>query len=88
MLVAWEMLPVLSVYALQDGGTAIVFWALIAGVIGMTLSTHPWPRWRRCELHGPSIPHMYTMLTSCFQGSPQPEVSCRMQPQIELKTDS
>jgi choline transport protein len=33
--VAWEMLPVLSVYALQDGGTAIVFWALIAGVIGM-----------------------------------------------------
>lgn len=30
------MLPVLSVYALQDGGTAIVFWALIAGVIGMT----------------------------------------------------
>jgi choline transport protein len=29
------MLPVLSVYALQDGGTAIVFWALIAGVIGM-----------------------------------------------------
>jgi len=36
VLVAWEMLPVLSVYALQDGGTAIVFWALIAGVIGMT----------------------------------------------------
>ncbi|KAM0696528.1 hypothetical protein Q7P36_003776 [Cladosporium allicinum] len=35
VLVAWEMLPVLSVYALQDGGTAIVFWALIAGVIGM-----------------------------------------------------
>jgi predicted tellurium resistance membrane protein TerC len=29
------MLPVLSVYALQDGGTAIVFWAIIAGVIGM-----------------------------------------------------
>jgi choline transport protein len=29
------MLPVLSVYALQDGGTAIVFWSLIAGVIGM-----------------------------------------------------
>ena len=36
VLVAWEMLPVLSVYALQDGSTAIVFWALIAGVIGMT----------------------------------------------------
>lgn len=37
VLVAWEMLPVLSVYALQDGGTPIVFWALIAGVLGMTL---------------------------------------------------
>ncbi|KAK6434707.1 hypothetical protein LTR95_009103, partial [Oleoguttula sp. CCFEE 5521] len=33
---AWEILPVISVYALQDGGTAIIFWGLIAGIIGMS----------------------------------------------------
>lgn len=36
VLVAWEILPVISIYALQNGGTAVVFWSLIAGVIGMT----------------------------------------------------
>ena len=36
VLVAWEILPVLAVYALQDGGTAIIFWGLIVGCIGMT----------------------------------------------------
>ena len=36
VLVAWEILPVISVYALEDGGTPIIFWGLIAGVIGMT----------------------------------------------------
>jgi amino acid transporter len=36
VLVAWEILPVISVYALQDGGTAIVFWGLVVGCIGMT----------------------------------------------------
>ncbi|KAK4506414.1 hypothetical protein PRZ48_000144 [Zasmidium cellare] len=36
VLVAWEILPVISVYALENGGTAIIFWSLIAGVIGMT----------------------------------------------------
>lgn len=36
VLVAWEILPVISVYALQNGGTPIVFWGLIAGIIGMT----------------------------------------------------
>lgn len=36
VLVAWEILPVISVYALQDGGTAIVFWGLIVGCVGMT----------------------------------------------------
>ena len=36
VLVAWEILPVISVYALQDGGTPIIFWGLIAGIIGMT----------------------------------------------------
>lgn len=36
VLVAWEILPVLSVYALQDGGTAVVFWGLIVGLFGMT----------------------------------------------------
>ncbi|OQO10202.1 hypothetical protein B0A48_04559 [Cryoendolithus antarcticus] len=36
VLVAWEILPVISVYALQDGGTAIIFWGLIAGIIGMS----------------------------------------------------
>ena len=36
VLVAWEILPVISVYALQDGGTPIIFWGLVAGIIGMT----------------------------------------------------
>ncbi|KAK3649913.1 hypothetical protein LTR22_012789 [Elasticomyces elasticus] len=36
VLVAWEILPVISVYALRDGGTAIIFWGLIAGITGMT----------------------------------------------------
>ncbi|KAF2102431.1 amino acid transporter-like protein [Rhizodiscina lignyota] len=36
VMVAWEILPVISVFALTDGGTAILFWALVAGCIGMT----------------------------------------------------
>lgn len=36
VMVAWEILPVISVYALQDGGTPIIFWGLVAGIIGMT----------------------------------------------------
>lgn len=36
VLVAWEILPVIAIYALEDGGTPIIFWGLIAGVIGMT----------------------------------------------------
>lgn len=36
VLVAWEILPVIAVYALEDGGTPIIFWGIIAGVIGMT----------------------------------------------------
>ncbi|KAK3068996.1 hypothetical protein LTR53_013018, partial [Teratosphaeriaceae sp. CCFEE 6253] len=36
VLVAWEILPVIAVFALEDGGTAIIFWGLIAGIIGMT----------------------------------------------------
>lgn len=36
VLVAWEILPVIAVYALEDGGTPIIFWGIIAGVLGMT----------------------------------------------------
>lgn len=36
VMVAWEILPVISVFALEDGGTPIVFWGLIVGMIGMT----------------------------------------------------
>ena len=35
-LVAWEFITVISIYSLQDGGTAIVFWGLIVGCFGMT----------------------------------------------------
>ena len=37
VMVAWEILPVISVFALTDGGTAILFWALIVGTVGMSL---------------------------------------------------
>ena len=36
VMVAWELLPVISIFALTDGGTAILFWALVAGTIGMS----------------------------------------------------
>lgn len=36
VLVAWEILPVISVYALQNGGTPIVFWGIVVGIFGMT----------------------------------------------------
>lgn len=36
VMVAWEILPVTSVFALTDGGPAILFWSLIAGTIGMS----------------------------------------------------
>lgn len=32
VLVAWEILPVISVYALENGGTAIIFWSLVSRV--------------------------------------------------------
>lgn len=35
VMVAWEILPIISVFALEDGGTPIVFWGLIVGTIGM-----------------------------------------------------
>lgn len=30
VLVAWEILPVISIYALENGGTAIIFWSLVS----------------------------------------------------------
>ncbi|KAK5125220.1 hypothetical protein LTR85_000896 [Meristemomyces frigidus] len=36
VMVAWEILPIISVFALEDGGTPIVFWGLLIGTIGMT----------------------------------------------------
>ena len=36
VMVAWEILPVISVYALTDGGTAIIFLGLVAGLLGMS----------------------------------------------------
>jgi hypothetical protein len=36
VLVAWEILPVISVYALENGGTPIIFWGIVVGIIGMT----------------------------------------------------
>ncbi|KAK4506653.1 hypothetical protein PRZ48_000385 [Zasmidium cellare] len=37
VMVSWEWLPIISIYALQDGGLPIVFWSLIAGCLGMSL---------------------------------------------------
>ncbi|KAK4496526.1 hypothetical protein PRZ48_012506 [Zasmidium cellare] len=34
VLVAWEETPVLAIYALDNGGTAIIFWGIIAAIIG------------------------------------------------------
>lgn len=36
VMVAWEILPLISVFALTHGGTAILFWALAAGCFGMS----------------------------------------------------
>jgi hypothetical protein len=36
VLVAWEILPVISVYALENGGTPIVFWGIVVGIFGMS----------------------------------------------------
>lgn len=33
VLVAWEILPVISVYALENGGTAIIFWSLVSPLL-------------------------------------------------------
>ncbi|KAF2173010.1 hypothetical protein M409DRAFT_62647 [Zasmidium cellare ATCC 36951] len=37
VMVSWEWLPIISIYALQDGGLPIVFWGLVAGCLGMGL---------------------------------------------------
>jgi hypothetical protein len=36
VLVAWEILPVIAVYALENGGTPIIFWGIVIGIFGMT----------------------------------------------------
>lgn len=35
--VMWEWIPIISIYALQDGGLPIVFWGLVVGCAGMSL---------------------------------------------------
>ena len=37
VMAAWEIELVISIYALTDGGTAVIFWGLIIGTIGMTM---------------------------------------------------
>jgi choline transport protein len=37
VMVAWEILLVVSSFALIDGGKPLLFWGIVAGVIGMTL---------------------------------------------------
>ncbi|KAK5130535.1 hypothetical protein LTR08_001965 [Meristemomyces frigidus] len=36
VMVAWEILPIITVFALEDGGTPIIFWGLILATVGMT----------------------------------------------------
>lgn len=37
VLVPWEILLVVSVFALEDGGTPVIFWGIVLGAVGMTL---------------------------------------------------
>ncbi|KAK0249369.1 hypothetical protein LTR91_024109 [Friedmanniomyces endolithicus] len=37
VMTAWEILPIISVFALEDGGLPIVFWAAIMGTVGLSL---------------------------------------------------
>jgi hypothetical protein len=36
VMAAWEIFLVVAIYSLEDGGTAIIFWGMIAGCIGNT----------------------------------------------------
>ncbi|KAK0346530.1 hypothetical protein LTR91_015450 [Friedmanniomyces endolithicus] len=36
VMTAWEILPIISVFALEDGGLPIVFWAAIVGTVGLS----------------------------------------------------
>lgn len=35
VMTAWEILPIISVFALEDGGLPIIFWGSIIGAIGL-----------------------------------------------------
>ena len=37
VLVAWEILLVVSLFALEDGGKPVIFWGIVLGAFGMTL---------------------------------------------------
>lgn len=37
VMISWEWVPIISIYALQDGGLPIVFWGLLAGCISMAM---------------------------------------------------
>lgn len=36
-VLSWEFLPLLSVFALIDGGPAAIFWGLVAGTVGYSM---------------------------------------------------
>lgn len=35
VMTAWEILPIVSVFPLEDGGLPIIFWAAVIGAIGL-----------------------------------------------------
>ena len=35
VMTAWEILPIISVFALEDGGLPIIFWGAMIGAIGL-----------------------------------------------------
>ena len=35
VMTAWEILPIISVFPLEDGGLPIIFWGAIVGAIGL-----------------------------------------------------
>lgn len=37
VMTAWEILPIVAVFALEDGGLPTIFWACVVGAIGLSL---------------------------------------------------
>lgn len=36
VMTAWEILPIIAVFPLEDGGLPIIFWGALAGAIGLS----------------------------------------------------